>query len=400
MPDFRYEVINIKGRSEKGKLAANSKLEALQILSSRGYIVSSIKQSSSSRSTTKASMFPASQKEVSIFSRQLATMVSSGVRIREALQVLSTQVLFSRRFRKIIARVVLDIEGGMSFSESLERSGVFEPLFTNLVKAGEAGGVLDESLERVADFYEGMVELQNQVKSAMAYPLFMMVFAVGIVGMISFFILPNLISAFGGNFEPEGTMAILLKMNDILKNQWPLLLVLLFGLLIGGFFFFKSKYGNIVKENIGKLIPPVRTLRNMTAMERFTRTTAVLVASGVDLPTVLELAGEVSQSPRVMKAVMNAIVSIKGGESISASLEHQKVFPPIVVSMVATGEETGKLDEVMFKVADFYHMQVQNALKKLVSLVEPIMILFIGGFIGFLAITIYSAVFAMEQSIG
>jgi len=135
-------------------------------------------------------------------------------------------------------------------------------------------------------------------------------------------------------------------------------------------------------------------------MERFTRTTAVLVASGVDLPTVLELAGEVSQSPRVMKAVTNAIVSIKGGESISGSLEHQKVFPPIVVSMVATGEETGKLDEVMFKVADFYHMQVQNALKKLVSLVEPIMILFIGGFIGFLAITIYGAVFAMEQSIG
>jgi type IV pilus assembly protein PilC len=327
-------------------------------------------------------------------------MVSSGVRIREALQVLSTQVLFSRRFRKIIARVVLDIEGGISFSESLERSGVFEPLFINLVKAGEAGGVLDESLERVADFYEGMVDLQNQVKSAMAYPLFMMAFAVGIVGMISFFILPNLIGAFGGNFEPEGTMALLLSMNDILKNQWPILLVLLFGLLIGGFFFFKSKYGNIVKESIGKLIPPVRTLRNMTAMERFTRTTAVLVASGVDLPTVLELAGEVSQSPRVMKAVTNAIVSIKGGESISASLEHQKVFPPIVVSMVATGEETGKLDEVMFKVADFYHMQVQNALKKLVSLVEPIMILFIGGFIGFLAITIYGAVFAMEQSIG
>jgi len=399
MPDFRYEVINTKGKSEKGKLAANSKLEALQILSSRGYIVSSIKQSAS-HASTRASMFPASQKEVSIFSRQLATMVSSGVRIRDALQVLSTQVFFSRRFRKIVTRVVLDIEGGMSFSESLEKTGVFEPLFTNLVKAGEAGGVLDESLERVADFYEGMVELQNQVKSAMSYPLFMMVFAVGIVGMISFFILPNLIGAFGGNFQPEGAMAILLSMNSILEDHWPLLLVMLVGLLIGGYFFFKSRYGNVVKENIGKLIPPIRNLRNMTAMERFTRTTAVLVASGVDLPTVLELAGEVSQSPRVVKAVGNAIIGIKGGESINAALERQKVFPPIVVSMVAVGEETGKLDEVMLKVADFYHMQVQNALKKLVSLVEPIMILFIGGFIGFLAITIYGAVFAMEQSIG
>lgn len=185
MPDFRYTSNQHQGKPEKGKLAANSKLEALQILSSRGYIVSSIKQSSSSRSSTKSFFVSRLTEGSQHLSRQLATMVSSGVRIREALQVLSTQVLFSsERFRKIIARVVLDIEGGMSFSESLERSGVFEPLFTNLVKAGEAGGVLDESLERVADFYEGMVELQNQVKSAMAYPLFMMVFAVGIVGMI------------------------------------------------------------------------------------------------------------------------------------------------------------------------------------------------------------------------
>ena len=327
-------------------------------------------------------------------------MVSSGVRIRDALQVLSTQALFSRRFRRVITRVVLDIESGMSFNESLEKSGVFEPLFTNLVKAGETGGVLDESLQRVSEFYEGMVELQNEVKSAMAYPLFMMVFAVGIVGIISFFILPNLISAFGGNFKPSGVMGILLSVNDILKSHWPFILIGLVVVLIGGWLFFKSKYGNYVKEIFGKIIPPIRKLRNMTAMERFTRTTAVLIASGVDLPTVLELAGQVSQSPSLEHAIQISISQIKAGESIHVALGQQKVFPAIVVSMVATGEETGKLDEVMFKVADFYHTQVQSSLKKLVSLVEPIMIMFIGGFIGFLAYTMYNTIFAMEQSIG
>jgi type IV pilus assembly protein PilC len=399
MPDFRYEVINSKGKPEKGKLTASSKLDALQILSGRGYTVSAIRPIAS-QDNVRTSIFPLSPKEVSLFARQLSTMVSSGVRIRDALQVLSTQALFSRRFRKVITRVILDIESGMTFNESLEKSGVFEPLFTNLVKAGETGGVLDESLQRVSEFYEGMVELQNEVKSAMAYPLFMMVFAVGIVGIISFFILPNLISAFGGNFKPSGVMGILLSVNDILKSHWPLILFGLVGILIGGWFFFKSKYGNYVKEIFGKIIPPIRKLRNMTAMERFTRTTAVLVASGVDLPTVLELAGQVSQSPSLEHAIQISISQIKAGESIHVALGQQKVFPAIVVSMVATGEETGKLDEVMFKVADFYHTQVQSSLKKLVSLVEPIMIMFIGGFIGFLAYTMYNTIFAMEQSIG
>ena len=399
MPDFKYEVLNNKGKSEKGKISANSKLEALQILSSRGFMVSSIRPVAV-QSRMKTSIFPLSPKEVSLFSRQLSTMVSAGVRIRDALQVLSAQSLFSRRFRKVITRIVFDIEGGMTFHESLEKSGVFEPLFTNLVRAGETGGVLDESLQRVSEFYEGMVELQNEVKSAMAYPLFMMMFAVGIVGIISFFILPNLIGAFGGNFQPTGVMAALLGMNNILRTQWPLLLIGFVGFLIGGWLFFKSKYGNYVKEFVGKVVPPIRKLQNMTAMERFTRTTAVLIASGVDLPTVLELAGQVSQSPSIESAIRISISQIKAVEIIHSALERQRIFPSIVVSMVATGEETGKLDEVMFKVADFYHTQVQSALKKLVSLVEPIMIIFIGGFIGFLAYTMYNTIFAMQQSIG
>ncbi|HAA86110.1 MAG TPA: type II secretion system F family protein, partial [Kosmotogaceae bacterium] len=341
-----------------------------------------------------------SVKEVSLFSRQLSTMVSAGVRIRDAVQVLSVQPVFSRRFRKVLTEVVLLIEGGMSFSEAMEHTRVFDSLFINLVKAGEAGGVLDEALLRVADFYESMVDLQQQVKSAMAYPLFMMVFAVMIVMVISLFILPNLISAFGSDAPMTGVMGLLLSMNELLMNHWlPIVIGVVFA-LVGGKIFLKTKYGRMVKDVFASIIPPVKRLRTMTAVERFTRTLAVLVSSGVDIPTALNLSSEVSESNSIVNAIVRAIEEIRAGETIHGALQKQGVFPPIVISMVETGEETGKLDTVMFKVADFYRNQVQAALKQLISLVEPMMILFIGGFVAFLAYTMYSSIFALQQTIG
>jgi len=398
--DYRYQVINKKGKTESGKIAANSQMEALQLLTSQGFVVTSIKPVKKHRSKSRTALFPISVKEVSLFSRQLSTMVSAGVRIRDAVQVLSVQPVFSRRFRKVLTEVVLLIEGGMSFSEAMEHTRVFDSLFINLVKAGEAGGVLDEALLRVADFYESMVDLQQQVKSAMAYPLFMMVFAVMIVMVISLFILPNLISAFGSDAPMTGVMGLLLSMNELLMNHWlPIVIGVVFA-LVGGKIFLKTKYGRMVKDVFASIIPPVKRLRTMTAVERFTRTLAVLVSSGVDIPTALNLSSEVSESNSIVNAIVRAIEEIRAGETIHGALQKQGVFPPIVISMVETGEETGKLDTVMFKVADFYRNQVQAALKQLISLVEPMMILFIGGFVAFLAYTMYSSIFALQQTIG
>ncbi len=400
MADYRYQVINKKGKTESGKISANSQMEALQLLTSQGFVVTSIKPAQRTKLRSRTALFPISVKEVSLFSRQLSTMVSAGVRIRDAVQVLSLQPVFSRRFRRILTEVVLLIEGGMSFSEAMQHTRVFDSLFINLVIAGEAGGVLEEALIRVADFYESMVDLQQQVKSAMAYPIFMMLFAVMIVGVISFFILPNLISAFGGDAPVSGIMAMLLSLNDILTNHWLLLLIGGIALIIGGKLFLKTKYGRTVKDLFAKLLPPVQRLRKMTAVERFTRTLAVLVSSGVDIPTALDLSSEVSESNSIVNAVVRAVEEIRAGETIHGALQRQGVFPPIVISMVETGEETGKLDVVMFKVADFYRNQVKAALKQLISLVEPIMILFIGGFVAFLAYTMYDAIFALQQTIG
>jgi type IV pilus assembly protein PilC len=398
--DYRYQVINKKGKTESGKIAANSQMEALQLLTTQGFVVTSIKPVKKHRSKSRTALFPISVKEVSLFSRQLSTMVSAGVRIRDAVQVLSVQPVFSRRFRKVLTEVVLLIEGGMSFSEAMQHTRVFDSLFINLVKAGEAGGVLDEALLRVADFYESMVDLQQQVKSAMAYPLFMMVFAVMIVMVISLFILPNLISAFGSDAPMTGVMGLLLSMNEMLMNHWLLIVIGIVFALVGGKIFLKTKYGRMVKDVFASIIPPVKRLRTMTAVERFTRTLAVLVSSGVDIPTALDLSSEVSESNSIVNAIVRAVEEIRAGETIHGALQRQGVFPPIVISMVETGEETGKLDTVMFKVADFYRNQVQAALKQLISLVEPMMILFIGGFVAFLAYTMYNSIFALQQTIG
>ncbi len=400
MADYRYQVINKKGKTESGKIAANSQMEALQLLTTQGFVVTSIKPVKKHRSKSRTALFPISVKEVSLFSRQLSTMVSAGVRIRDAVQVLSVQPVFSRRFRKVLTEVVLLIEGGMSFSEAMQHTRVFDSLFINLVKAGEAGGVLDEALLRVADFYESMVDLQQQVKSAMAYPLFMMVFAVMIVMVISLFILPNLISAFGSDAPMTGVMGLLLSMNEMLMNHWLLIVIGIVFALVGGKIFLKTKYGRMVKDVFASIIPPVKRLRTMTAVERFTRTLAVLVSSGVDIPTALDLSSEVSESNSIVNAIVRAVEEIRAGETIHGALQRQGVFPPIVISMVETGEETGKLDTVMFKVADFYRNQVQAALKQLISLVEPMMILFIGGFVAFLAYTMYNSIFALQQTIG
>jgi len=375
-------------------------MEALQLLTTQGFVVTSIKPVKKHRSKSRTALFPISVKEVSLFSRQLSTMVSAGVRIRDAVQVLSVQPVFSRRFRKVLTEVVLLIEGGMSFSEAMQHTRVFDSLFINLVKAGEAGGVLDEALLRVADFYESMVDLQQQVKSAMAYPLFMMVFAVMIVMVISLFILPNLISAFGSDAPMTGVMGLLLSMNEMLMNHWLLIVIGIVFALVGGKIFLKTKYGRMVKDVFASIIPPVKRLRTMTAVERFTRTLAVLVSSGVDIPTALDLSSEVSESNSIVNAIVRAVEEIRAGETIHGALQRQGVFPPIVISMVETGEETGKLDTVMFKVADFYRNQVQAALKQLISLVEPMMILFIGGFVAFLAYTMYNSIFALQQTIG
>ncbi len=400
MAVFKYSAIDRKGKRVSGKISAPTSLEAVRTLTGQGLTVIDIEERKSTGFLLDLGrFFTLSTAELAAFSRQLATMVGAGVRVRDALVILSEQPVFSKRFRRYIRNVVISLEQGKSLADSFEEQKVFDPLFINMVSAGESGGVLDETLQRIASFYESALALQNEVKSAMSYPKFILLFAVVLVLVITIFILPNLISAFG-TVPKTGVINILMGLNGFIKARWPLLIPLVLAAYIGYKIFMKTRAGATVKDSLGTLIPPIKVLRNDMAIERFCKTFATLIESGVGLEDALHMAAEVSESPKLEKAVVNAIEDIRGGDGVSNSLAKQGVFPQLVISMIETGEETGRIGEVMHKVAGFYEDRVRVGIKKVVSLVEPMMIVMIGGFIAFLAYTMYTAIFSLQQVIG
>ncbi len=400
MAYFRYEAVDRSGKRITGRVESSSELEAIRLLTTQGLTVVRIVEQKKTKSFLDLSgMMQLSLSELATFSRQLSTMVGAGVRIRDALMVLSEQPVFSKRFRRYIRNVVIALEQGKSFADALKEQKVFDPIFINLVRAGETGGVLDETLDKIAAFYEDTFTIQNEVKSAMAYPKFILGFAVLLVFVITLFILPNLISAFG-SVPKTGMLGLLMGLNRLLKAHWPVLMVVFAAGFVGFKLFMNTRSGKSFKEFVGMLIPPVRALRMDMSMERFCKTFATLIESGVGLEESLRMAADVSESNKIKIAVEEAIEDIRGGETVSRALMKKGIFPRLVISMISTGEETGRVGEVMEKVARFYSERVRTGVKRLVSMVEPIMIVMIGGFIAFLAYTMYTAIFSMQRAIG
>ncbi|MFN6991264.1 MAG: type II secretion system F family protein, partial [Fervidobacterium sp.] len=295
--------------------------------------------------------------------------------------------------------VASDMKGGLSFSEALERQGVFDSIFINMVRAGEEGGVLDITLKKIANYYEGVNRLREQVRSSMAYPMFILGFAVLVVIVISVFILPRLISVFGAT-PKEGVLGFLMKMNFLFTQRWYILIPVVTVIGVGLKIFLSTIYGAYLKDFIGNLIPPIRKLRQKMANERFTRTLGVLVGSGVSMVSALDMAAKASNNPRFIDIISKVIEEVKGGSTLKNSLKRAGIFPQIVYEMVGTGEETGRLDIVMEKVADFYEEEILSDTKKLVSLIEPALIAFVGLFIAFIAFTMYTTIFQMQGQLG
>ncbi len=410
---FEYKGIDRSGRKLKGIIQADSFKEALDKLKEQGVLITDIVEKSGRVSggskgfakalvqpgAKKKSLFQLKTKDVVLFARQLETMISAGLRLVDAVMTLSEQEVFSKKFRNILKEVASDMKGGMSFSDALERQGVFDSILINMIRAGEEGGVLDVTMKKVANYYEGVNRLKEQVRSSMAYPMFILGFAVLVVIVISVFILPKLISVFGTTPQ-GGVLAFLMKMNYIFTKKWYILLPVVVAVGVGLKFFLATVYGAYVKEFIGGLIPPIRKLRQKMANERFTRTLGVLIGSGVSMVSALDMAAKASNNPKFIATISKVIEEVKAGSNLKDSLKRANIFPQIVYEMVGTGEQTGKLDAVMEKVADFYEEEILTDTKKLVSLIEPMMIAFVGLFIAFIAFTMYSTIFQMQGQFG
>ncbi|RDI91173.1 type II secretion system protein [Thermosipho africanus Ob7] len=395
---FAYKAYDKEMKKVRGEIEAYNIQEALSKLKSSGYIVIDVKEASKVKKFN-FNIFSIRLKDIVFFTRQLETMVKAGLRLREAIYILSNQEIFSKRFRSILVNIVSELDVGTSLSEAFKKQKVFDDVFINMIKAGEEGGVLEETLEKLASYYENLNRTNQQVKSAMVYPTFILGFAVIVVVVISVFILPKLFNVFG-TIPTGGIISFLISVNKVVTGNPFMVAFVIISLLVGMFLFLRTEPGKKTKEFFGRLFPPIRKLQEKITYERFCRTFGVLIASGVSIIDSLEMAAKASNNLKFIMKIKNVSEKVKSGSTLKQALKSEKVFPQIIYEMIGTGEETGKLDTIMEKVADFFDEQIQQDTKKLLSMLEPLMIAFVGLFIAFLAYAMYSTIFQMQSTFG
>jgi type IV pilus assembly protein PilC len=331
-------------------------------------------------------------KSLTVFTRQLATLVEAGLPLLRGLRVLEKQER-SVALKKIIGDIALSIEGGATLSESLAQTPkVFNRLYVNMVKAGELGGVLEVVLKRLSEFMEKAQKIKGKVVAAMFYPVAVLVVAVAIMGILMVFVIPKFKEIFAGMLngaELPGFTQFVLSISEMVKDHAIWTLIGLVALAVAFKLFIKTKFGRRLFDRSKLVAPVLGPVISKVAIARFTRTLGTLISSGVPILQALTIVKETSGNVIVGSAVAAIHESVKEGETITAPLEASKVFPPMVISMVDVGEQTGALPEMLMKIADNYEEEVDNAVAAMTSLLEPIMIVFLAVIVGSIVIALF-----------
>lgn len=401
MSTYVFKAMDLAGVKARGEIEAESKDAVSKQLKSRGMIVLDIADKHASRQIELGFLKSVKAGELAVFSRQLATMISSGLSILRALYVLEEQTE-SKFLKETVVAVRKEVEAGSSLSNAMEsHPKVFNPLFVAMTRAGEAGGLLEESLQRVADQLEKDASLRRQIRSAMIYPALVITFAVGVMMALVAFLVPvfqNVFKEFGGELPKITQVSVFLS--HVVRNDWWLI----FGLAGGSAFAFvkwkKSSWGRPQWDRFRLRVPmKIGTIVQTVAVARWSRTLASLTSAGVPLLLALDIVGKTGGNVVVEEAMAGVIESVKRGGTISEPLSKATVFPAMVTHMVGVGEETGALDTMLSKVADFYEDEVEASVKALTSILEPIMIVVIGSIVGFIVISMYMPLFTVYNHI-
>ena len=399
MPEtFQYKVKDKSGKLVEGSLEAENAQLVVSKLRSMGYVPIEIQQQggTSLGRDLKIPFFSerVKLKEVAVFSRQFATMINSGLSLLRSLNILAEQTE-SKTLAEIVNQVRMDVEKGSSLSQAMSKHPkAFGRLYVSMVRAGEIGGALDSVLMRLADTIEKQVELRRKVKSAMTYPLVVAILVLTIVTAMLLFVIPmfqNIYSQLGGTL-PAPTQ-LLINISNVCRKFWYLIFVVEGG---GAFAFrrwINSEEGRKQWDAIKLKVPVFGKLVRKTALARFSRTLSALVRSGVPILESLDIVAETAGNYVVAKAVRETQAAVKRGDPLSKKLEEHPVFPPMVVQMMAVGEETGALDEMLDKIADFYDQEVEATVDALTSLIEPLLIVVMGVCVGGMIISLYLPMF-------
>jgi len=411
MPLYRFEAMNAQGQAVKNEIEAVSEEEAIEKIRAQKLFPTSIKQRVDRRGGVSAggarkrkttiTIGGVSNKQLTLFTRQLSTLQDAGLPIVRSVKILEGQ-LKPGALKNTLVTVADDVEGGMTFSEALgKHPRAFDKLYVNMVRAGEIGGVLDAILQRLADFREKSQRLKKKILGAMIYPAAVLIVAGCIVGGILTFIVPKFKEMFDElDVELPAMTQMLMQISDFLKYHWYWGIAGIIGIIVFVKAVGATSGGRYIIDKIKLQIPLFGTIINKSVIARFTRTLGTLVASGVPILEALNITKETAGNAVVARAIGNVHDSIREGESIAEPLAQSKICDDMVVNMIDVGEETGDLDKMLLKIADQYDEDVDVAVAGLSSLIEPAMIIILGGICGFIVISLFLPLITLMNSMG
>ena len=401
MATFTYSARSVTGELQAGQVDLPSRDDVIGYLRRQRLVPVKVEQKQSTGFTIPGLSAGVSTKDIVIFTRQFATMINSGLPLVQSLDILAKQSE-NKELRKCIEQVLYDVESGQTLADALRRhTKVFSQLYVNMVAAGEAGGILDTILLRLAVFLEKADALKRKIKGAMIYPGVILTVAVGAVAVLLIFVIPT----FQRMFESAGVQLpaptlLVIALSQFLQTQWYLMVGGIIAAVFGIQRWYKTDAGQLTLDRLMLRLPILGPLQRKAAIARFTRTLGTLVSSGVSILDGLEITARTAGNRVLHDAIMESRSSIAGGETISEPLKKSGVFPPMVVQMINVGEQTGGLDEMLTKIADFYDEEVDAAVEALLSAMEPIMIVFLGVVVGGMIVAMYLPIFDMVNAVG
>jgi len=400
---YNYKAKDKLGKLISGSIDGESSAAVASRLSELGYVVINIEEGKSDvEKKTPSASTRVRLKDRVIFARQFSTMINSGLSLLRSLSILTEQTE-NKKFAAVIGEIRNKVETGRSLSDAVsDYPRVFSPLIVAMIKAGELGGVLDVVLMRIANFLEREAEIRGKIRSAMAYPVTIFIFAIVVTFAMITFILPifdNMYKELGAQL-PFLTRT-LIGLSHIFKSIiFYVILIPIIVLIIFGYRAIKrNPKSRLILDTIKVRIPIIGGVLRKISISRFARTFSTLLSSGVQIIRALDIVGDVSNNALVLRATDNLRVSLKEGQQISHTLAKEWIFPPMVVQLVSVGEETGELDQMLTKIADFYDLEVSRTIDSLTAIIEPIMLIMVGGIIAILLIAMYLPMFSIFAQI-
>jgi len=402
MARFRYNVKDARGRNLSGTISAASESEAVGQLRAQNLVILSLREQRSRGGAVKAVTFSSRARvrleDMVLFSRQMATMITAGIPLLEALEIMVEQT-DNKGFAGVLDRVVEDVRTGSDLSSALARHPkIFPPLYTNMIKAGEASGQLDVILQRLAGYQESMAQLRRRIKSAMTYPIVSLTLVLGITTFLMVVIVPKFKDIFDTlRISLPGITRFILNLSLTLKRHFLKFIIAIIAFVVGTILYSKTEFGGRQLDWLKLNVPIIGNLFRKVAISRFTKTFSTLLRSGVPILGALEIVAGTSGNRVIAEAVRGSRDNVRQGETLAEPLAESGVFPPMVTRMIAIGEKSGALEELLEKISEFYEQQVEAAVDGLTSMIEPLLIVVMGVMVGGVVLSIFLPILKIQE---